>query len=331
MQTIVPISVIIPCYNVSEFIEKTIKSVLIAAYIPDEIICVNDCSTDSTLDKIQNLASTHKEILVLNNQKNIGAFTSRKLAVKHSKNSLILLLDGDDFLDLHSIEYAYKDLITTNSQVSVFDAYMYNIQINSCKQLFPNISHHKVYSGREACSLTLNTWKIFGMGIFEKELYLSACKHIMIDIMNSDELLTRELFLNASSVVQSNGKYFYAINENSITMRPSVKHLDLLKNNLYLIDFANRLNLIDKGARTSMLRGAIKEIYKAVKKREFYLQNMPSKEYFFILKTYGFPRYIKYLSPFEWIYNWRYFIKGVFIHSKVYGLELFSTKFKNNQ
>lgn len=92
------ISVVIPCFNASKFIEECIQSVLNQSFNNFEIICVNDGSTDSTSEILQCLASKHPMITVLEIE-NKGAPHARNLGFKKSQGDYIQFLDADDILN----------------------------------------------------------------------------------------------------------------------------------------------------------------------------------------------------------------------------------------
>lgn len=89
------LSIIIPCFNSSQWIEKCINS------IPDkdniEIICINDASTDDTLEKIKKLKEI-KDIKIITRENNYGVGYSRNEGIEIAKGEYILFLDSDDFL-----------------------------------------------------------------------------------------------------------------------------------------------------------------------------------------------------------------------------------------
>jgi len=88
------ISVIIPCYNAADFIEKTLDAVFAQAYHPIEIVCVDDGSKDSTLQQIKNYP---REVNVITG-KNAGASHARNKGFEISKGEYIQFLDADDLL-----------------------------------------------------------------------------------------------------------------------------------------------------------------------------------------------------------------------------------------
>lgn len=100
------ISIIITAYNVEPYIEKSILSCIEQSYKNLQIVIVNDCSTDNTLDKITSF--TDKRIEIVNNEKNAGAGKSRKIGISKARGEYVLLLDGDDWLDQDFIESLVK-------------------------------------------------------------------------------------------------------------------------------------------------------------------------------------------------------------------------------
>lgn len=86
------ISVVIPAYNIGEYIGRAIDSVLAQTHKPDEIIVVNDGSTDNTAEVIQSYGSKVRYI----HQENAGASTARNTGIKAVNCEWIAFLDGDD-------------------------------------------------------------------------------------------------------------------------------------------------------------------------------------------------------------------------------------------
>jgi glycosyltransferase involved in cell wall biosynthesis len=88
------ISVIIPCYNVASYIPRCLKSISEQTLTPFEIICVNDGSTDNTLQVLQSLSAQYNLIII--SQENAGACAARNKGLQASKGHIIQFLDADD-------------------------------------------------------------------------------------------------------------------------------------------------------------------------------------------------------------------------------------------
>lgn len=104
-------SIIISAYNIEDYIERAINSVLEQDYKKFELIIVNDGSTDRTNDKIRKYESDN--VIIIDNGKNKGLGASRNIAVKRARGEYILYLDGDDTMyDNHTLtrinEILYK-------------------------------------------------------------------------------------------------------------------------------------------------------------------------------------------------------------------------------
>ena len=89
-------SIIISAYNIETYIERAIKSVLEQTFENYELIIINDCSKDKTLEKIQNFKD--ERIIVINNEKNVGLGAVRNIGIAKAQGEYIVHLDGDDAL-----------------------------------------------------------------------------------------------------------------------------------------------------------------------------------------------------------------------------------------
>lgn len=90
------VSVVVPVYNASRFLSRTINSVLAQTYQNFEIIIVDDCSTDDSLSIAQNFAKQDSRIQLLHNPKNIGVAETRNRGINEAKGEYIAFLDSDD-------------------------------------------------------------------------------------------------------------------------------------------------------------------------------------------------------------------------------------------
>ena len=79
------VSVIIPSYNSSKYITKTVNSVLQQTYRKLEIIIVDDCSKDDSRDVIKNLADSDQRIRYIFQEKNGGAAVARNTGIENIK------------------------------------------------------------------------------------------------------------------------------------------------------------------------------------------------------------------------------------------------------
>lgn len=90
------VSVIIPCYNVEDFVEKSIKSIENQTLNGIEIIAINDGSTDKTGKILSLLAKNNPCIKYINNSTNLGLIKTLNLGIDHAKGKYIARMDADD-------------------------------------------------------------------------------------------------------------------------------------------------------------------------------------------------------------------------------------------
>lgn len=101
------VSVIIPVYNTEKYLKECLDSVICQTLTDIEIICVNDGSTDSSLEILKEYASKDERIKVLE-QKNKGAGAARNLGLKYAKGEYLAFLDSDDFYNPDFLEKMYN-------------------------------------------------------------------------------------------------------------------------------------------------------------------------------------------------------------------------------
>lgn len=91
-------SIIVAAYNIENFIQRAIESVETQTFKNFEVIVVNDCSTDSTEEKILDFCEKYKDIIYISHKENKKAGGARNTALELAKGEYIVFLDGDDYL-----------------------------------------------------------------------------------------------------------------------------------------------------------------------------------------------------------------------------------------
>lgn len=115
------ISFVVPAFNCEKTIAESIYSIVDKNFEPrDEIIIVNDGSTDKTLHTIKKIQKKYPFIITVNNFKNKGCPASRNIGIRKAKNELIFNLDSDDILVPGSVNKLKKYLISNNADVAAF-------------------------------------------------------------------------------------------------------------------------------------------------------------------------------------------------------------------
>lgn len=98
------ISIIIPCYNCSEFIDETIESLKAQTYKNFEVVCINDGSTDNTIDKLKDIKESSGLDLIIIDQPNSGVSKTRNVGIEVANGEYLLFLDSDDIYNRYFVE-----------------------------------------------------------------------------------------------------------------------------------------------------------------------------------------------------------------------------------
>ena len=98
------ITVVMPNYNGNRFVEQAIDSVLSQTYQNFELLVVDDCSTDDSLQLIRRKAQGDSRISIIALEKNSGVANARNVGIKEAKGEYIALLDNDDLWTSDKLE-----------------------------------------------------------------------------------------------------------------------------------------------------------------------------------------------------------------------------------
>ncbi|MCL2115028.1 MAG: glycosyltransferase [Methanobrevibacter sp.] len=121
------VSVIIPIYNIEDYLGECLLSIINQTLNDIEIICINDGSTDNSLSILEKYAEQDKRIKIIS-QSNKGAAVARNEGINIAKGECLSILDGDDFYDLFMLEKMYEKLNNTNSDIVICKSRHYDMK-----------------------------------------------------------------------------------------------------------------------------------------------------------------------------------------------------------
>lgn len=119
------ISVVIPAYNAAKHIARALDSVRQQSRPPDQIVIVDDGSSDNTIAVVEQWARQHALSVDVYSKKNGGAASARNVAFGHANGDLIALLDADDWMYPHHLEtlalpfFQERDVVLSFGNVEV--------------------------------------------------------------------------------------------------------------------------------------------------------------------------------------------------------------------
>lgn len=217
------VSLIVSAYNIENYIERCLESLVNQTLKDIEIIVVNDGSTDKTCLQIEKFLDRDKRIILIN-QENKGSIEARKSGLNIAKGEYILFVDGDDWLELNALEILYDNAIKNNSDIVLYQAFR---SYDNGKELFCMYDKCKEYS--------------LGEVLLGKILPSLCSKFIKLDYINSNNIqfpsnisfaedlaTTTSLFIfNPKVSVEDTPLYNYYRRSDSITNRINSKVLEI--------------------------------------------------------------------------------------------------------
>ena len=166
------ISIIVPVYNVEKFLNESMDSVKNQTLTDFECICVNDGSTDNSLEILKNYAKKDSRFKVIS-QENQGQGVARNKAIDLATGEYIVFLDPDDYIELNMLEVLYSTFLKTNAQVIQFDYITFN-ERNHKKRLVTFSRQSKKGLGHKVKPNTFFSWRDFKSKKLLAEIPLAA-------------------------------------------------------------------------------------------------------------------------------------------------------------
>ena len=221
------VTVLVAAYNAEKYLEACLDSLAAQTLKDIQIVCIDDASTDSTLQILQRYAAKDSRIQILQRSENAGQAVARNMGIDVADGDYITMLDADDWLSADALEKAVDILDSDSGTGSVLLRLVY---VKGTEETpYPMRSDKTEWSGEEAFRLSLD-WSIHGLYVSKAELfkrfpYDTSCR------LYSDDNTTRMHYLYSGKVRLCDGVYYYRQHGESMTNRVSALRLDLLEAN----------------------------------------------------------------------------------------------------
>lgn len=225
------VSIIIPVYNVEKYLEKCLDSAVSQTLKDIEIICINDGSTDSSQEILNNYKKNYNNIKVIN-QENKGISSARNLGLNIAKGEYIYFLDSDDYINVKTMEICYKELKKNNLDIITFDAECFiddeynDLEYNDiiAENYDRRILNSKVMNGEEFF-IYLNEKGMYKcpvwLNLYKREFIENNKLYFYEGIIHEDEVHTMKSYIKANRIKYINNKFFKRrIRNNSIMTSP---------------------------------------------------------------------------------------------------------------
>jgi len=138
------VSVIVPVYNVEQYLPQCLLTIIHQTLEDIEIILVNDGSTDCSLEICEKAAELDDRIIVLN-QKNQGQSSARNLALNIATGEYVCFIDSDDYVSLNYLESLYNHASYNDCELACIHHTIWDYSVDANKDL--RIGATKIQSG----------------------------------------------------------------------------------------------------------------------------------------------------------------------------------------
>ena len=259
----VKLSVIVPVYNTEKYISDCLDSIINQNLREIEIICVNDGSTDGSLEILENYASQDERIRIIT-KKNDGLGAARNTGIEAAQGDYIGFVDSDDFVDSNMFRLLVEAAENTDADVAIGNVYLYYEDSKKTvpyrdQKFYQMLNSMGVFRAKDVPEIVENigVWDRIYRRQFIEKYKLRNPEHVIYE----DALFSFQTNVLAERMVEcSKAAYFYRKNTGSAITDKEIYldtyKFDFLKNNFSIRDF-----LTEKKAY---------EIYKAAYWKYFY-------------------------------------------------------------
>lgn len=178
------VSIIVPVYNVENYLARCLDSIINQSYQNIEILCVNDGSTDSCAYILQQYQKLDSRIKIFN-KKNGGLSSARNFGMKNANGEYLLFVDSDDYVSSLIVEKTLYNAKTNNSDVVIFDYICNNIALGTLQPLtIPQYGYSFVNNPFSINSMDENSYKYIPITTWSKLYRTSFIRDNKIDFEN---------------------------------------------------------------------------------------------------------------------------------------------------
>ena len=247
------VSFIASVYNKEKYLSRFISSIQNQYLKEYELILVDDCSSDKSIEIINKFKKKDKRIKLIKNKRNMGTSFTRYIGFLYSKGKYIIFVDSDDIVLQKGIIKAYNHITKNNLDMiefhSVFEinenlAYISRRYYKYSNIIYqPILSYIYYYRNKEGEELNTALWdKLIKRKIALKSFNYIGKKYLNEKIIiENDVIILFALFKNAKSFQYINelGYYYFVNNKDSITNTKygKAKANDILHSIFYNIKF----------------------------------------------------------------------------------------------
>ncbi|QCX53428.1 glycosyltransferase [Elizabethkingia sp. JS20170427COW] len=227
------VSIIIPIYKVEKYITKCLKSVIDQTYPNIEILLINDCSPDHSVEVVEHYL-TERSILIpihiIHHTENKGLSEARNTGLEHAKGDYIYFLDSDDWISQDCISLLTASALLHQSEIAIGDTICFLEEEQIEKKLFPLQYSTECLSGNPEIfhAFSQGFWPVIAPNKLYKKAFLTQY-HLKFypGLLAEDELWSFQWvqFAKKISFVKKD-TYYYLLRSHSIISSKTKKNFE---------------------------------------------------------------------------------------------------------
>ncbi len=262
------LSIIVPIYNVEDYLEECLKSLYNIKNIKLEIILVNDGSKDNSFKIMKKFKETHPEKTVLINKKNGGLSSARNAGMEAAVGEYITFIDSDDFVDSDKFEKFFKE-----GQKDKLDVMVGNMRYYTPEKTGNSLFRSDIVKNSGIVNGIDFFWNLFQKpkcfreevvdDIYKREFLLKNNIWFNENIVHEDSEFTPLVYLKAETVRYiDRAFYFYRQRTGSIMNKVSEKSMTSLE--MICERFFDEYKKLDSAKGKEVLSALILSFYSVV-------------------------------------------------------------------
>lgn len=305
----IPLSIIIPIYNVEKYIKKCLDSIFENNLNIDlfEVIIVNDGTPDRSMDLVSEYTKLYNNIIVFN-QENKGLGEARNAGAKLAKGKYLWFVDSDDWLVQDAIDKILNFVNSHNPEILAID-YTYSTGEKSTVRNYAKFG--KTYTGKEYLDINYvqNPIQYY---VIKSSFYFKNNLCFKKGIYHEDALFTpKALFLANSVMFYNTPCYIYNVREGSImtSTNACLKHsydMIIVSVDLYYFMKSNANNWFEKGILSKYISTALGGLY-------YYWKQLNNKDKSLVSKAFPLKFFLK---PLFLNFQFKYILSSFIIKAK---------------
>ena len=249
----VKVSVVIPVYNVENYLRECLSSVINQTLKDIEIICVNDGSTDNSLRILREYEKLDDRITLIH-QTNKGTASARNLAMEYARGKYLFFLDSDDYIELNALEELYECVEENSLDFLIFQAINYDegkkeffeteyFSMNRLKEFTKGSIFNYNDLGDMIFNVSVTAWQ----KLYNRNFIENIGARFPDGLLFEDNLFFWEVLFNAERVMFLPEFYYVRrIHKHSIMISADKRFIDSIEVNRLIIEKFREYDLLDR-------------------------------------------------------------------------------------